>query len=48
MNEIINKILLSGDNSYLKFLVDHLLKIKKEFENLKKQEFKAYLSKPTT
>ena len=49
MNEIINKLLLAGDKimpeMHLKqpgfiVLVDHLLKIKKEFKNLKKQKIR--------
>ena len=48
MNEIVNKFLLARDKlglkciynspDLLKVLVDHLLKIKKEFKDLKKQE----------
>ena len=48
MNEIVNKFLLAGDKfmpeMHLKqlgcfiVLVNHLLKTKKEFRNLKKQE----------
>ena len=47
MNEIVNKLLLAGDKfmpemhlkqlGLLIVLVDHLLKIKKEFKNLKNQ-----------
>ena len=54
MNEIVNKFLLAGDKfmpeMHLKqpgfiVLVDHLLKIKKEFKNLKKQEIQAIFTK---
>ena len=54
MNKIINKFLLAGDKfmpeMHLKqpgfiVLVDHLLKIKKEFKNLKKQEIQAIFTK---
>ena len=54
MNEIVNKSLLAGDKfmpeMHLKqpgfiVLVDHLLKIKKEFKNLKKQEIQAIFTK---
>ena len=55
MNEIINKFLLAGDKfmseMHLKqtgftiVLVGHLLKIKKEFKNLKKQEIQAIFTK---
>ena len=48
MNKIINNFLLVGDKFMLQMhlrqseftfsLVDHLLKIKKEYKNLKKQE----------
>ena len=56
MNEIVNKFLLSGDqfmpemhlkqpgfSDYSAF--GHLLKIKKEFKNLKKQEMQAIFIK---
>ena len=52
MNEIVNTFLLAGDkfmsemhlnNSSL--LVDHLLKTKKEFKNLKKQEIQTIFTK---
>ena len=54
MNEIVNKFLLAGDKfmpeMHLKqpgfiVLVDHLLKIKKEFKNLKKQEIQVIFTK---
>ena len=54
MNEIVNKFLLAGDKfmpeMHLKqpgfiVLVDHLLKIKKEFKNLKKQEIQTIFIK---
>ena len=55
MNEIVNKFLLTGDKFtpemhlkqpyLLTVLVDHLLKIKKEFRNLKKQETRAIFTK---
>ena len=56
MNEIVNKFLLAGDKfmpeMHLKqpgfnyiVLVDHLLKIMKEFKNLKKQEIQATFTK---
>ena len=54
MNEIVNKFLLAGDKfmpeMHLKqpgfiVLVDHLLKIKKEFKNLKKQEIRVIFTK---
>ena len=54
MNEIVNKFLLAGDKfmpeMHLKqpgfiVLVDHLLKIKKEFKNLKKQEIQTIFTK---
>ena len=48
MNEIVNKILLTGDKFMLKWienslnlhivLMDHLQKTKKEYKTLKKQE----------
>ena len=48
MNKIVNKFLLSGDKFMLEMysnnpdllivLLDHLLKTKKEFKDLKKQE----------
>ena len=51
MNEMVNKFLLAGDKfmpemhlkktDLLTVLVGHLLKTKKEFKNLKKQEIKA-------
>ena len=51
MNETVNKFLLVGDKfipemhlnnlDLLIVLVDHLLKIKKEFKNLKKQEIQS-------
>ena len=42
MNEIVNNFLLTGDKF---MLVDHLLKTKKEFKNLKKQEIQAMFTK---
>ena len=54
MNEIVDKFLLAGDKfmpeMHLKqpgfiVLVDHLLKIKKEFKNLKKQEIQTIFIK---
>ena len=56
MNEIVNKFLLVGDKfmSEMHLLdsqhllivhVDHLLKIKKEFKNLKKQEILTIFTK---
>ena len=55
MNEIVNKFLLAGDKfmpkmhlnnqDLLTVLVVHLLKIKKEFKNLKKQEIQAIFTK---
>ena len=55
MNEIVNKIVLAGDKfmpemhlgqpNLLIVLVNHLLKIKKEFKNLKKQEIQAIFTK---
>ena len=44
MNEIVNKVLLAGDNFMPEMrlrhtvVVDHLQKTKKEYKNLKKQE----------
>ena len=55
MNEIINKLLLAGDKfmpemhlkqpGFIIVLVDHLLKTKKEFKNLKKQDIQAIFTK---
>ena len=54
MNEIVNKFLLANGKfmpeMYLKriliiVLVDHLLKIKNEFKNLKKQEIRVLFAK---
>ena len=55
MNEIVNKFLLAGDKfmpemhlkqpGLLTVLADHLLKTKKEFRNLKKQEIKTIFTK---
>ena len=56
MNKIVNKFLLAGDKfmpeMHLKqpgftriVLVDHLLKIKNELKNLKKQEIQAIFTK---
>ena len=54
-NEIVNKFLLAGDkfmpkrhlkqSDLLIVLVDHLLKTKKEFKNLKKQEIRPIFTK---
>ena len=54
MNEIVNKFLLAGDKFMPEMrlkqpafivLVDHLLKTKKEFKNLRKQEIQAIFTK---
>ena len=55
MNEIVKKFLLAGDKFMPKMhlkqpgftivLADHLLKTKKEFKNLKKQEIQAIFRK---
>ena len=55
MNEIVNKLLLAGDKfrpemrlkqpRFIIVLVDHLLKIRKKFRNLKKQERQAIFTK---
>ena len=54
MNEVVNKFLLAGDKlmpeMHLKqpgliVLVDHLLKTKKEFKHLKKQEIQTIFTK---
>ena len=55
MNEIVNKFLLAGDKlmpemhlnnpDLLIVLVVHLLKINKEFKNLKKQEIQTIFTK---
>ena len=55
MNEMVNKFLLAGDKfmpemhlkktDLLTVLVGHLLKTKKEFKNLKKQEIQAIFTK---
>ena len=45
MNEIVNKFLLAGNLDLLIVLVVHLLKIKKELKNLKKQEIEAIFTK---
>ena len=55
MNDIVNKCLLAGDKfmpeciqknqDILTVLVDHLLKPKKEFKNLKKQELQTIFTK---
>ena len=55
MNEMVNKFLLAGDKfmpemhlkktDLLTVLVGHLLKTKKEFKNLKKQEVQAIFTK---
>ena len=55
MNEIVNKFLLAGDKfrpemrlkqpRFIIVLVDHLLKIRKKFKNLKKQERQAIFTK---
>ena len=52
MNEIVNTFLLAGNKFMSKMhlnnpslLVDHLLKKKKEFKNLKKQEIQTIFTK---
>ena len=52
MNEIVNTFLLGGDKFMSEMhlnnpslLVDHLLKTKKEFKNLKKQEIQTIFTK---
>ena len=55
MNEIVNKFLLAGDKfmpemhlkqpGFTYSALDHLLKTKKEFKNLKKQEIQAIFTK---
>ena len=47
MNEIVNKFLLVNDKfmDLLIVHVDHLLKIKKEFKNFKKQEIQIIFTK---
>ena len=50
MNEIVNKFLLAGDKfmpemDLLIVLVDHLLKTRNKFKNLKKQEIQAIFTK---
>ena len=48
MHDIVLKFLLAGDKfmpEMLRVLADHLLKIKKEFKNLKKQEIQAVFTK---
>ena len=55
MNEIVNKFLLAGDKfmpemhlkqrGFTYSTCGHLLKIKKEFKNLKKQEIQATFTK---
>ena len=55
MNKIINKFLLAGDKlmtemhlkqpGFTYSALDHLLKTKKEFKNLKKQEIQAIFTK---
>ena len=55
MNKVVNKFLLAGDKfmpemhlkqrDLLTVLVDCLLKTKKEFKNLKKQEIRAIFTK---
>ena len=52
MNKIVTKFLLAGDKFMLEMhlkqpgvLADHLLKTKKEFRNLKKQEIQAIFTK---
>ena len=53
MNEIVNKFLLTGEkfmpemHDLLIVHVGHLLKIKNEFKNLKKEEYELYLQKRT-
>ena len=55
MNEMVNKFLLAGNKlmpemqlkqpDLLIVLVDHLLKTRKEFKNLKKQEIQTIITK---
>ena len=49
MNEIVNKFILAGDKFMPEMHLKHpgfiLLKIKKEFKNLKKQEIQAIFTK---
>ena len=55
MNEIVNKFLLAGDkfipemhlkqSGFITVHVDHFLKTKKEFKNLKKQEIQTIFTK---
>ena len=55
MNEIVNKFLLAGDRfipelhlkqpGFTYSVVNHLLKTKKEFKNLKKQEIPTIFTK---
>ena len=52
MNKIVTKFLLAGDKFMLEMhlkqpgvLADHLLKTKKEFRNLKKQEIQTIFTK---
>ena len=55
MNEIVNKFLLAGDKfmpemhlkqpGFTYSACDHLLKTKKDFKNLKKQEIKTIFTK---
>ena len=55
MNEIVNKLLLAGDKfmpemhlkqpGFTYSALDHLLKTKKEFKNLKKQEIQTIFTK---
>ena len=55
MNEIVNNFLLAGDKfmpemhlkqpGFTYSALDHLLKTKKEFKNLKKQEIQAIFTK---
>ena len=47
MNEMVDKFLLAGDK-FIQFTYsarDHLLKIKKKFKNLKKQEILVIFTK---
>ena len=45
MNEIVNKFLLAGDKYMPKMHLKIKIKIKNEFQNLKKQEIQAVFTK---
>ena len=45
MNKIFNKFLLAGGKGLTYSVCGHLLKIKNEFKNLKKQEIQAIFTK---